>query len=74
MDKSVRQHPKEAQKPLTRYEQQKERLLRKVLARVAEAEKIAKSEKRKASICEVSVSDFRNFPDRQTVLLVVSVI
>jgi hypothetical protein len=48
MYKSVRQHPKEAQKPLTRYEQQKERLLRKVLARVAEAEKIAKSEKEKS--------------------------
>jgi hypothetical protein len=46
MDNSVRQHPEEPQKPLTRYQQLKERLLRKVLARIAKAEKSEGSPKR----------------------------
>jgi hypothetical protein len=47
MDNSVRQHPEVPQKPLTRYAQQKERLLQNLLDRTAKAEKIRKSEKRK---------------------------
>jgi hypothetical protein len=45
MDNSVRQDPEQ---PQTLYAQQKERLLQKVLARIAEAEKRRESEKSKA--------------------------
>jgi ribosomal protein L17 len=48
MDNSVRQHAKEPQK-LTRYQRQKERMLQKLFARLAKAEKIRESEKRKAA-------------------------
>jgi hypothetical protein len=46
-DNSAGQHPK-PQKPLTRYEQRKERLLRKILARVAQAERIRKADELKS--------------------------
>jgi hypothetical protein len=40
------QYPEEPQKALTRYQQLKKRLLQKVLARIAKAEKSGESEKR----------------------------
>ena len=47
MDNSVRQHTEEPQKPLTRYQQLKERLLQKILARIAKADKSGSPKKEK---------------------------
>jgi hypothetical protein len=50
MGDSGRQEPEQPQKPQTIYEQQKERGLQKLLARIAKAEKTRESEKRKLLI------------------------